>query len=373
MDPRKQALQEFLNSSKSILKHHLESVVKQGKIKESDMDEMLATYDDRMQLILDTFNREAQRGGADLLGKAEGAIGKTEAAMGQAEAAMGQAQAAMGQAQGAMNKLQAYSPEQIQKNIDKLLHFQPKNALPNTIEPTVEKSMWIFVPEVREQVKQVLGSFFLLGSLEKLPIFGPFVGAAMDVATAYLPALAVTVQNMLPNLIGLAPIPYAAYAGEIAGYVVSSVMMFFTVMTQVSRGEFIEALEAVSGLVPVIGTTLMSYVNKGQKLYEKYQERRDMIMRSFAQIQGLILFLVPLATKQIKPMLLKILPIFNVLFKEVSKYAQVPADYIIDNLKPIVKAAKDRLTKRFPAETQKGGRKKRRGRALRRRHRTRKH
>jgi hypothetical protein len=358
MDPRKQALQEFLTNSKQILKHHLETSAKQGKIKGTDIEEMLATYDDRAQIILDVFNREAslkQQEGGGVLDKAEGA-------MGQAQGAMNQAQGAMGQAQGAMNSLQAYSPDQIQKNIDKLMHFSPKNSLPNTVEPVIEKSMWIFVPQVRETVKQILGSFFVLGSLEKLPIFGPFVGAAMDVATAYLPALAITVQNMLPNLIGLAPIPYASFAGEAAGYAVSAVMLFFTVMTQVSRGEFVEAVVASTGLIPVVVTTLMSYVGKGKKLYEKYQERRDQILQSLAKIQGLLLFLLPLATSKVKPLITKLFPIFNTFLKEAGKYAEVPANFVINSLKPIVKAAKDRLTKRFPAETQKGGRKKRRNR-----------
>lgn len=352
MDPRKQALQEFLTNSKQILKHHLERSAKEGTIQRSDLNTMLATYDDRAQIIVDIFNREVssrnQEGGAGLLNKAQGA--------------MSQAEGAMSQAQGAMNKAQAYSPDEIRKNIDKLIHFSPKNALPNTIKPIVDKSLGIFIPEVRNTVKQVLGTLFVVGSLEKLPIFGPFVGAAMDVATAYLPALAITVQNMLPNLIGLAPIPYAAFAGEAAGYALSAVMLFFTVMTQVSRGEFVEAVEASSGLIPVIGTTLMSYVGKGKKLYEKYQERRDQILQSLAKIQGLLLFVLPLATAQVKPLITKLFPILNTFLKEAGKYAEVPANFVITSLKPIVKAAKDRLTKRFPAETQKGGMAKRRSR-----------
>ena len=368
MDPRKQALQEFFTNSKKILQGHLEQAAKQGTLNKDDIQALLDTYDDRAKLVLNVLNREAgkqtQGGGANLLNSATTAVARADGAVGQAEAALGQAQ-------GAMNKLQAYSPEQMQQDIDKLMHFQPKDALPNTIKPVVDENLWIFVPQVREQVKQVLGAFFLVGSLEKLPIFGPFVGAAMDVATAYLPALAVTVQNMLPNIIGLAPIPYAAFAGEAAGYAVSAVMMFFTMMTQISRGEFMEALEAMSGLVPVVGTTLMSYVNKAKKLYEKYQERREKIMQSLAQMQALLLFLVPIATTQIKPLLMKALPIFNVFFKEAAKYAEVPANMIIDNIRPIVKAAKDRLTKRFPAETQKGGRKKRH--SHKRKRKTRKH
>ena len=117
MDPRKQALQEFLTNSKQILKHHLETSAKQGKIKGTDIEEMLATYDDRAQIILDVFNREAslkQQEGGGVLDKAEGA-------MGQAQGAMNQAQGAMNKAQGTMNTLQAYSPDQIQKNIDKLM------------------------------------------------------------------------------------------------------------------------------------------------------------------------------------------------------------------------------------------------------------
>lgn len=316
MDPRKAALKDFLDFSRDSLTHHINQSVNGGKMRKEQGDQYINTFQERSDLILDRMDQELQK-------QEGGAMPKLNT--------------------GKLNLEALTSPEKIQKDIDDLINFNPADHIAPTIEPILDNTMWIFVPNIRKTIKQIVGTVFLLGSIEKLPIFGPMIASSMDIATAFMPALATSFQNMLPNIIGLAPIPYAAFIGEAAGYVFSSVLMFNTLMIQASRGEFMEALEAAAGMLPVIGTTLMTYVNKGKKVFDKVMEMREKIVISFAQIKGFALYMLPLVSKKMASLLTKILPIFDVVLKKAAKYLIQPANFILDNLKPVLASAKSRL------------------------------
>ena len=329
--------------------YHFGKALRSGQISKKDYDTTVSNFDERSKLIIGIFDK--QKGGAAPLALPSIPTSLPPGIPTEIPTADSLKAAAIGKLPPGMQGLAKITPEQIQGEIDKLLAFQPKDSLPEAIEPVVEKSLWVFIPEVRETVKQLVGSFFVLGSLDKLPIFGPLIATAMDVTVAYLPALGATIQNVLPNLVALAPIPYANFIGEAAGYAISAVTMFITIMTQASRGEFMGALEGVAGLVPVFGTTLMTYVNKVNNVYQKIDARRQKIMNSLEQIQALLLFALPMATKKAQELILRVLPIFNTIFKASAVYIIRAANIVLDNVKPIVAAAQKRL--------QKGGRYKR--------------
>jgi hypothetical protein len=290
-----------------------------GKMRKEEGDAYINTFEERSNLILDRMDQELQKQD----GGALPAMPKLNTSK--------------------MNLGALTSPEKIKQDIDDLMNFDPAEHIAPSIEPVLENTIWIFVPNIRATIKKIIGTVFLLGSIEKLPIFGPLIASSMDVATAFMPALATTFQNMLPNIIGLAPIPYAAFIGEAAGYVFSSVLMFTTLMTQVSRGEFMEALESAAGMLPVVGTTLMTYVNKGKKVYDKAMEMREKIVISLAQIKGFAMYMLPLVSKKAAAILTKILPILTTVIKTASQYLLKPANFILDNLKPVLAAAKTRL------------------------------
>lgn len=311
MDPRKAALNDFLGYARNALEKHSQDAVRAGKLPPEDARKSLATFDERKGLVLNAFDRQV--GGAEI--PSMPSMPKLPT--------------------GKFNMNKVPGPEEIEKQIDALVNFNPADHIAPAIQPILDKSLWMFIPEVRGSIKQIVGTFFLLGSIEELPIFGPLIASSMDVATAFMPALAATAQNMLPNIIGLAPIPYAAFVGEAAGYIFSSVMMFMTLMTQVSRGEFLEALESSAGLLPVIGTTLMTYVNKGKKIVEKAMEMKQKIVVSLAQIQGLVIFLLPKLTKKAGEILAKIVPILQNL---IAKSLEILGPYAKDVLKNIEKA-----------------------------------
>jgi hypothetical protein len=319
MDPRKAALKEFLDFSRDSLAHHINTSVNGGKMRREEADAYINTFQERTNLILDRMDKELnkQNGGA------LPAMPKLNTSK--------------------MNLEALTSPEKIKKDIDDLINFDPAEHIAPTIEPIVDNTIWVFVPNIRDTIKKIIGTVFLLGSVEKLPIFGPMIGSSMDIATAFMPALATTFQNMLPNIIGLAPIPYAAFIGEAAGYVFSSVLMFNTLMIQASRGEFMEALEAAAGMLPVIGTTLMTYVNKGKKIFDKVMDMREKIVISLAQIKGFALYMLPLISKKAAAILAKMLPILTTVMKTAASYLLKPANFILDNVKPVLAAAKSRL------------------------------
>jgi hypothetical protein len=347
MNSERKALQEFLEYSRNALKIHMQKAIQEGKLPERDAEKSLANFDDRSDLILQAFDKQVkQSGGALSVPAMKGAIPSIDLG-------------------------KAPSPEEIQKEINDLLNFDPAEHIAPAIKPVLDNTLWVFIPSVRDTVKRIVGTVLLLGSLEDLPIFGPLIGSSMDIAAQFMPALGTTFQNILPNIIGLAPIPYAAFIGEAAGYVFSSVMMFMTLMTQASRGEFIEALEAGAGMIPVIGTTLSLYVSKGKKIYDKAVEMKQKIITSLSKIQGLIFYMIPLVSKKVAKILEKILPIFTVIIKKGAVYVIRPATFVLDNMKPLLETAKARLASL--EEVKKGGRRytKHTRRARRKNHRAR--
>lgn len=316
MDKQKAAVKSFLDTTRKIMVYHFSKALNEGEITQEEYDESLANFDDRSAMILSVF--EGQVGGAPI--SLPTSIPKPS-----------------------LNSLSQIDPAEIQAEVDKLMNFQPKDALPESIKPTIDNSLWIFVPEVRDTVKQILGAFFVVGSLDKLPIFGPLIATAMDVALAYLPALAATIQNIIPNIIALAPVPYANFAGEAAGYAISAVLMFITIMTQASRGEFMGVLEGVAGLVPVFGTTLMTYVNKVNNVYQKIEARRQQIMASLLKVQAFLIVLFPQVSVKAQQLILRFLPIFNTLFKASAVSVIQVANVVLDNVRPVINAARKRL------------------------------
>jgi len=358
MNAQRNAVRSFLDTTRKIMVYHFGKALREGRIGQTDYDMSISNFDDRSKMILGVFDK--QKGGAEL--PALPTSLPTEIPTTNSLKA-----AALGKLPPGMQNLASVSPQQIQGEINKLMAFQPKDSLPQVIEPLVETSLMIFVPEVRETVKQILGSFFIIGALDKLPIFGPLIATAMDVTVAYLPALGATIQNMLPNIIGLAPIPYASFVGQAAGYAISSVTMFITIMTQASRGEFLGALEGAAGLIPVFGTTLMTYVNKVNNVYLKINARREKIMASLQQIQALFLFVLPMVTQKAQEVILRALPIFNSIFKASAVYIIGAANIVLDNIQPIVTAAKKRLQTggRYKRTQRRHRRKSRRTRSLR--------
>ena len=310
MDPRKAALKEFLDFARNSLESHTNKAVEEGKLSANEAKKSLDNFTERQEIVLRQFDKQV--GGLP-----------------------------------SMEKADMPSEEEIKKQIDKLINFDPSEHIPPAIQPILDNTLWVFIPNIRDTLKKAAGTVFLLGSIEQLPIFGPLIASSMDIASAFMPALATSFQNFLPKIMSLLPIPapFAAIAGEAAGFAFSAVLMFMTMMTQAGRGEFSEALESAAGLVPVIGTTLMVYINKGKKIVSTVLDARKKIVVSLAQTRVLITMMIPIVTKNVAKMLQKLLPILNVVIQKAAVYAIKPANLVLSYVKPIVDSAKARLSK----------------------------
>ena len=339
----KEAFQNFLDDTRDIFAGHLNTAVKQGKLSFEESNSYLNTFNERSKLLLNVFQN--QKGGAEL------------ASMNLGQKAMNSALSKVSGIAG-VPKLSTQDANQL---LEAIQSFKLKDAIPTSLEPYVDQSLWVFVPEVRDTVKTVVGSVFILGGIEKLPIIGPMIATAIDVTAAYLPSLAVTIQNMIPNLVALAPVPYANFIGEAAAYAVSAMVLFLNIMINISRAEFSEAFQSMVGLVPIFGTTLMTYVDKFNKSVALIQERKEQIMKSVNQVQALVQFAIPMATERVAVILKDYLPFL----KDVMEKG---ADQVLLYVGPAVNSARKRLQtlKKEQAKNQKGGRKRRYKKTLRR-------
>ena len=353
----KEAFQNFLDDTRDIFAGHLNTAVRQGKLSLEESNTYLNRFNERSEMLLGAFNiNRPKKGGALSIPQIPNVpqVPTMNALKGKAtNAALSKISGVAG-----IPKLSANDAEQL---IQAIQDFKLKDAIPTSIEPYVDKSLWVFIPEVRDTVKTVVGSVFILGGIEKLPIIGPMIATAVDVTAAYLPSLAVTIQNMLPNIVALAPVPYANFIGEAAGFAVSAIVLFLNIMINISRAQFSEAFQSLVGLVPVFGTTLMTYVDKFNKSVALIQERKEKIMKSVEQVQALVQYAIPMATQRVAVIFNNYLPFLNDVLEKGS-------NRILMTVEPLVNQAKSRLQtlKREQATKQTGGRKRRYKKTMRR-------
>lgn len=342
----KEAFQNFIDDTRDIFAGHVNTAVRQGKLSTKDANMYLNRFTERSAQLLGAFTPTPMKGGALEIPQIP-QLPTTNALRNKAvSTALSKVPLPAG--------VQKLSKEDVEQLIQAIQNFKLKDAIPTTLEPYVDKSLWIFIPEVRDTVKTVVGSVFILGGIEKLPILGPMIATAVDVTAAYLPSLAVTIQNMLPNIVALAPVPYANFIGEAAGFAVSAIVLFLNIMINISRAQFSEAFQSMVGLVPVFGTTLMTYVDKVNKSIALIQERKNKIMKSVQQVEALVEYAIPMTTQRVAMVLQNYLPFLKDILAKGS-------DAILVTVEPLVNHAKKRIQtlKRQQQSLKQGGRRRR--------------
>jgi hypothetical protein len=127
---------------------------------------------------------------------------------------------------------------------------------------------------------------FILKGLEDNEEFGPLVGIALDATEAGLKSMAATIQNMLPFIIGLLPLPEAGPAGEILAWLVSSIFVVLMVAIHLSRRQFGQAFIVSFGLIPIVGESLYNAAMSGERFLQKTSEKRGRLLDSTRKIMG---------------------------------------------------------------------------------------
>lgn len=127
---------------------------------------------------------------------------------------------------------------------------------------------------------------YVLQDAERNPSYGPLLGAAMDATNQALPNLATTIQNVAPQVIGALPIPSAGLVGTAVGWVLSSFLLFFTILMNISRAQFGSAFVVSLALFPVLGSALMNGARSAERLASKLSQRRTKLVESVRILFG---------------------------------------------------------------------------------------
>jgi hypothetical protein len=119
---------------------------------------------------------------------------------------------------------------------------------------------------------------FTLNNLEQIPVFGRSLAFSIDVALAINKNVAKMLQQYMPMAVGYTPIPFGALIGTVIGYVMSAFFIFINELIYVSRHNFGEAWTQSLAFLPVIGTALQNWAESGDKLLEKFADKRKYII-----------------------------------------------------------------------------------------------
>jgi len=130
------------------------------------------------------------------------------------------------------------------------------------------------------------GYVYFLKALEQNPDQGPLVSTMLDIVGQGLPTLAATIQTVAPQLIGALPIPSAAIAGVIVGWVMSAFFLFLAILTNLSRKKFGSAFVTAAALVPVVGASIMNAAKTVERVSGKMSDRREKLVRSVNSVFG---------------------------------------------------------------------------------------
>jgi hypothetical protein len=126
-------------------------------------------------------------------------------------------------------------------------------------------------------------SFFTLKNLEEIPIFGRSLSFAVDVALAVNKNAAKMLQQYVPIAFGATPLPFAGVIGTVIGYVMSTFFIFMNELIYVSRQDFGEAWTQSLAFLPLIGTALQNWAESGDKLLDKFADKRFQIIDDLKQ------------------------------------------------------------------------------------------
>lgn len=166
----------------------------------------------------------------------------------------------------------------ISKGIDVAAGITP----PEPVNPAIQGA----VTSVQSVIRMIIPFVFILDTVEKAPLVGDLIGAALDVTAATLPVVASNFQTFTPAIVGLIPLPLAGTVGIFLGWLFSLWFLWLAAVIGVSRKDFAAALEATAGMVPIIGPALMRGVKAVETVGTKFYNRADRISEAISQAYG---------------------------------------------------------------------------------------
>jgi hypothetical protein len=133
---------------------------------------------------------------------------------------------------------------------------------------------------IKGPIDTVTPYVLILRTVERAPALGPFISIWLDAATATLPVIATTIQNITPTIVGFLPIPEAGPIGSMIGWGMSAMFIFMAIGINMSRGHFGEGFINSFLLIPFVGTSLHNAAIKGEKFVTNLFGKRKEVIKS---------------------------------------------------------------------------------------------
>jgi hypothetical protein len=128
---------------------------------------------------------------------------------------------------------------------------------------------------VRMTVRQIVGFLFVLDTVENTPGFGAMIAIFFDLVKVGLLLSAGMSTSLLPQLIGLIPLPLMGTVGTAIGWFISMGFLMAYAAISFSRKEFSDLMRSILMMAPVVGgvlgNTFQSVTNVGTKIANRYE------------------------------------------------------------------------------------------------------
>jgi len=129
-------------------------------------------------------------------------------------------------------------------------------------------------PQAQTILRGVLGVVFFASYLEKTPVAGSIIGAALDILVSGGKALTKAVQSAIPPTIGLIPLPFMSLVGTGIAAAFGLVMWPILAMVSFSRQDFAVAIESILRVIPPpIGNMIADAFTEGNRAVGRISEK----------------------------------------------------------------------------------------------------
>ena len=130
---------------------------------------------------------------------------------------------------------------------------------------------------VRMTVRQIVGFLFILDTVENTPGFGAMIAIFFVLVKVGLLLSAGMSTSVLPQLIGLIPLPLMGTVGTAIGWFISMGFLMAYASISFSRKEFSDTMRSILMMAPVVGGVLgntfqSAIVQTGTKIVNRYEK-----------------------------------------------------------------------------------------------------
>jgi len=140
-------------------------------------------------------------------------------------------------------------------------------------------------PYARTVLQGVFLVVFFLSYLEKIPIFGSILSSALDVILAGGKVLTKTIQNALPSVIGLIPLPYMSIVGLSMASIFGFIVWPIVALVSLSRKDFVSSIESFIRVIPPpIGDIIANNFLEGNRTVARLDEKRIQLGNDIATV-----------------------------------------------------------------------------------------